>query len=61
MNARWVLVAYVITESANGDDYEAKLLAYGPFESRENAFDYADEFHGAWQGYNIVPLKAPEY
>lgn len=41
---------------------EHALFAIGPFESREAARDYADEFGGGvWIGWNIVELTKPVY
>lgn len=59
---KYALVAYIVeTEEEKGDFSSARLLCYAPFDSREAAHDYADEFGGTWNGYNIVQINKPTY
>lgn len=44
-----------------GYDHEEALFVIGPFESKEKAREYADEFGGGWVGWNIVPITKPEW
>lgn len=59
---QYALVAYIVeTEEGKGDFSSARLLVYAPFDSRQAAHDYADEFGGTWNGYNIVRINKPTY
>lgn len=54
---KYVLVSYEV----NPESKDPELNAFGPFNSKQETHDYADEFGGAWNGYNVVKLIKPEY
>jgi hypothetical protein len=52
---KWVVVLY------DADNIDGGTRAIGPFNEKQAVLDYADEFGGAWDGYNVVPLWEPSY
>lgn len=39
-------------------DYpEARMLVFGPFETVEEAHEYADQNSGTWNGYNVLKME----